>query len=358
MIGDNTRVRPLDGIRGVAILLVVLAHVSALVQWRPLQAASNGLGDLGVFTFFALSGYLITSLLISEERSEGTVNLKRFYLKRTFRILPPAYLYIAFILLCSFVLAIELTPVSVWASAGYFSNYYRWDKIAHSLRHLWSLSVEEQFYFLWPFIFVFFPRRRIWLLFLVIVLSPLWRLLIFEHPQWGLVETIDRRFDALSDTLAAGCLIAFIPQLAKSDARWNWVLNVPTGLLFIGTAGIALSNHPHIFYGAARTVVSLCLAGLIFRSVQGFPRPLAAVLSSKPLTWLGRISYSLYLWQQFFLTDESYRVTGNPVLALGLCLLAGAASYYFVERTANRLRNRVLARFPHKLSAPGIGAAG
>ncbi len=156
-----TRIPSLDGLRALSIFLVMALHtiqrysVSHHVSlvW---YAIFNG--ETGVFIFFEISGFLITSLLLQEHEKRGSISLRGFYLRRAFRILPPLYLYIGVIVLLGLAGRILLTRIDIVSALFFFHNIKASD-VMWSLEHLWSISAEEQFYLVWPFILVYCLRR-------------------------------------------------------------------------------------------------------------------------------------------------------------------------------------------------------
>ena len=154
----GSRIASLDGIRGISILMVLVAHLSGTKNFpfTELMHQIGDLGNLGVRVFFVISGFLITSLLLHEVKKTGTISLKGFYLRRTFRIFPAFYAYIAIMGVAWALGWIPLRAADVIHASTYTVNY------AHGrswyIGHIWSLSVEEQFYLLWPAALLLLPR--------------------------------------------------------------------------------------------------------------------------------------------------------------------------------------------------------
>jgi peptidoglycan/LPS O-acetylase OafA/YrhL len=151
---ELARIPSLDGLRALSIFLVVSLHtlqrysIDHRVAWG-WYALFNG--ACGVEIFFVISGFLITSLLLQEQRKRGAFSLSGFYLRRAFRILPPLYFYIGFVVLLGIGGRITLNRSDIVSSLFFFHNFSR-DATMWPLEHLWSISVEEQFYLIWPFI--------------------------------------------------------------------------------------------------------------------------------------------------------------------------------------------------------------
>jgi peptidoglycan/LPS O-acetylase OafA/YrhL len=187
-IANATSSRPgstilgLDGLRAFPISLVLIAHLLGTRNFHPPEVISCVLGifflgPLGVRVFIVISGFLITSLLLEEERRTGTVSLSCFYFRRTLRIFPPYYLYISIIVLMETIGALSLRPGDVWHAMIYTTNYHR-DRSWY-LGHAWSLAVEEQCYILWPSLYRRLGQSKAKrVLCGGILLAPVWRLLV------------------------------------------------------------------------------------------------------------------------------------------------------------------------------------
>ena len=332
------RVRSLDGVRGIAVLLVLLAHVH--ISGHSLPRAAE-MGNIGVRLFFVLSGFLITSLLQNEEATKGFVSLKDFYMRRAFRILPACWFYVLVIAIMAAMHSCVISRLALWASLAYVSNFVRWDLIEQPLRHLWSLSVEEQFYVMWPFLFVYLPRFRRKIVFTVMVASPLWRIAIVAHPAWHIGETIDRRLDAIADCIAVGCFIALRPPAASLLRPIRAGLSL--ALLFTGIAGGFTLMHPRLYYGAGETLLNCGLAIFVAAAVRFRVCACFRWLESSPLVVMGTLSYSLYLWQQIVLMREG--VASPPLWSqLCLCGVLAVLSFFLIEKPALRLRSALLNR--------------
>ena len=154
---DRKHIPALDGIRCVAISLVVLAHAAGTRNFTGLEVALEPLGNLGVRIFFVLSGFLISTLLFSELDARGSISLKGFYTRRFFRIFPAYYSFLFVIALLSAGGFVALHDNDLLHAFSYTSDYYR--ERSWLVGHTWSLSVEEQFYLLWPLVIVLAGRE-------------------------------------------------------------------------------------------------------------------------------------------------------------------------------------------------------
>ena len=313
------RIPSLDGLRAVSLACVLLAHLSGtrhFFRWDVLEIY----GNFGVRIFFVISGFLITGLLLKEHEKTGTISLRDFYMRRAYRILPAAY---AFMLAMIAAHWHALSWSSILSALTYSSNYFH-DK-DWVLGHLWSLSVEEQFYLLWPLTLLLFFRIRLWVVASLLLSGPPLRALFWVI--WG-YRAVEHPFPVVMDALAAGCALAMLqPQLQRRE-RWlssRWFLLVPTLTTLLPLLRL-VSNRTYQVAGLAVMQVGIAL------SIQHAVRMRYRVLNWTPVAWLGTLSYSFYLWQQPFLDRGSQAWwTGFPQ-NLAFALLFAAASYYWVEK--------------------------
>ena len=315
------RIPSLDGLRAISISLVVVGH------WAELRYRSDVAGafaNLGVRIFFIISGYLISTLLLNEYEKKATIRLREFYVRRAYRILPAA---MAFMLPVFVLYWHDLRWYHMMAAALYFANF----DFAHPwfLGHLWSLSVEEQFYFLWPSVLKKWHRHKVAILMGVVAFAPLYRIVCHFLQLHG---RADETFPAVADVLAVGCLLAiFAGRLPKLKAAWAWVMLFPVVLVPVYAGLLRFHITPWLLF-VFWPAMHLAIAGLLLHLVQ---RPYW-ILNAKPVVWLGKISYSLYLWQQLFVFGTHPRPWYLVWLALGMA----SVSYYLVEQPMLRMRER------------------
>ena len=310
---------------------MLLAHLSGtrhFYRWDVLEIY----GNFGVRVFFVISGYLITTLLLKEHERTGRISLKDFYVRRAYRILPAAY---AFMLVAVATQWRALSWPSMLAAVTYTSNYFHggpW-----TLGHLWSLSVEEQFYMLWPALMVMFYRRRLWLAPELLLLAPPLRVLFWT--LWG-HRGLEHPFPVVMDAVAAGCALAMIePHLRRHEAwlRSRWFLLVAALTVLLPLIQI---HHNRTYQVVGLSTVHAGIALSIAHAVRVHYR----TLNWEPIVWLGTMSYSFYLWQQPFLNRGSTTWWTAFPQNLILALACASASYYGVERPFLALRERRKAR--------------
>ena len=346
----SSRIQGLDGLRALSIALVLLAHLQGTRGlWLPDSADSIlrqfELGSLGVRVFFVISGFLITTLILGELRRTGDLSLSRFYFRRTLRIFPPFYLYVAVIAGLLWRGVLTLREGDVLHAVTYTINYHR-DRAWH-LGHAWSLSVEEQFYLLWPALFRWLgPRRSVGLLAGYLAAAPLWRgmvAVLFPELRLGIGET----FFTTADSIAIGCLLALLRPRLMAWAGYRRI--VDSGLFYAVAPALLAANALSRFAWPNWLVFMTAQNLLIAVTVERLTRDsgwMARVLAWRPIALLGLWSYSVYLWQQPFLNrhDQDSWWTAFPANLLATLAVA-ASSYYLVERPALRLRERLEARW-------------
>jgi peptidoglycan/LPS O-acetylase OafA/YrhL len=324
---EHSRIASLDGLRAGSIALVVLGHLAA-TRYFPLRSPylAAHYADAAVRAFFVISGFLITTLLLREQQESGTIRLKEFYVRRAYRILPAAYF---FMIVVSAVFHAALSPKDLAIAFTYLTSYS-----VHRpwiLGHLWSLSVEEQFYFLWPLVMRKGARTATQVAIVVMVIAPAVRLILAAS---GYAQGNGSYFPLVSDAIATGCLLALLQPVVKKHAAFFAWRGFP--LIWILTLLIPVFFRTH--YTAYETVGSPVLHVGLALCMQNAITARYRVLNARLPVWIGALSYSLYLWQEPFLNRYSSRwYTAFPA-NLVLAFLAAGISYYCIERPALRWR--------------------
>jgi peptidoglycan/LPS O-acetylase OafA/YrhL len=295
------------------------------------------LAHFGVRVFFVISGFLITTLLLGEEKRTQTISLKKFYFRRTMRIFPPFYVFIALMALAYAMGWITLNRHDILAAITYTTNYHH-DRAWH-LGHTWSLAVEEQFYLLWPFLVkVLGSRGAAKAALATIIASPLLRIgLLIGAPSFrpGIGET----FPTVADAIATGCLLACHREAFALSPRWMAFLKGPW--VWLAPAfGVVMVFFPSAKVDAllGETITNLGIVIMIERVVRFPNQGLGQWLNTRPVVFVGALSYSLYLWQQPFLNRASENAICRFPLNVGVAFLCALASYYLIETPALRLR--------------------
>ncbi|MGE5609878.1 MAG: acyltransferase family protein [Bacillota bacterium] len=342
------RIPSLDGLRGIAILLVLLAHVCQTHRFPitgPLKQFFL-LGGVGVEIFFVLSGFLITTLMLREIDGRGRLSIRHFYRRRILRIVPA---YACFLLAVAALVLIGQSELDSrqWAAAlTYTVNFLRhptWE-----IGHAWSLSIEEHFYLLWPLVMGFGrpdTARRIAMAVIAIGFALRWAILT-AIPQYTLMAEL-WTFTRL-DGIAFGCFLALLAH----DVLWRQRLDVLAARpALLGLAGVALlgsmwmSNISGKFaVGLAFTINAAAISMLTWAAIRYRHSLVGRLLNSRALSAIGVGSYSLYLWQQMFLNHNKSGFPYTFPQNLAFAGLAACMSYWLVERPFLRLKDRLQDR--------------
>lgn len=328
----------LDGLRGIAIGIVLLEHF-ALLPGNAFLPVTGGL-DL----FFVLSGFLITTLLLEEHAEAGRISLPGFYARRARRLLPGLFVMLAVFAVIAVARGID--PLPDLARYGFYTANITTalapDSVTTSgLGHLWSLAEEEQFYLVWPLLLLLFMRVRRLLLPLTVALAAaliLWRAhLALAGVGWQLYY----RPDTHSDGLVIGAVLAIVLRRRP--------LLLPAGLqpwLVAAFAGWCVVGPYFAWEIVGRPVLEILCAGLVLAAAT--ESQLSVGLSWRPLVWLGKISYSLYLWHFMILWSFGW----DPLRALPVSFAAAWLSYRFIEQPFRRHRRAFMgSALPAPVSA-------
>ena len=337
------RIGTLDGLRAISIALVLFAHLRGTAGFWAQPSRRLDFGQLGVTVFFVISGYLITSLLLDELDKSGTVRLGRFYFRRTLRIFPAFYVAIIGLTLAHAAGLVAIQPGDLTAAATYTMNFR--PSPGWTFGHTWSLAVEEQFYVLWPLALRSLGRRRgTMLVVAVLVLAPVTRTLLHRFVP-AFEPLIDQSFPTVADSIAGGCLLALGRGVLDRSPTYLRFVRSPALWLAPAVALLAsaMEPHPAVYDLLGKSVeiaaITITLDGCI-RNAAGSTR----WLNWGPLSFVGTLSYSLYLWQQPFLNRTEARVFTWFPLNIALVFVFALASYYGVEKPFLRLRQRVERR--------------
>lgn len=348
------RIPSLDGLRGISIALVLLGHLAGTAGF-PLSEGSgsfSAISALGVRVFFVISGFLITGLLLEEVRRKGRIHIGRFYFRRTLRIFPPYYVFLFVTFIASALDAFTLAPGDIVHTMTYTANYH--EERSWYIGHTWSLSVEEQFYLLWPAVLMLSGvRRGIVIAAAVVVLSPAIRLFEWNFLPWA-AAGVGTRFETVADSIAIGCVLAGSRAWLHRSALYMRALASPAFIVVpcLAVAGGLLTDHPQASFAVGMSVSNLAAALCIDWAVTFDEGRIGRVLNAAPLMFVGWISYSLYLWQQLFLNRASDALITSFPLNLLLAVTAAIASYVIVERPSLRARRAIEARIFSRRPAP------
>jgi peptidoglycan/LPS O-acetylase OafA/YrhL len=334
-------------LRAISIGLVLLAHLVGTRSF-PLTLTSGSLlslGELGVHVFFVISGFLITRLLLEELAGTGRISLTEFYFRRTMRIFPAYYTFLLAVFALAAFGAVKLAPRDMLHTLTYTSNYY----LARSwyVGHTWSLSVEEQFYLIWPALLVLAGRRRaLMLAACTVLMAPAIRV-----ASWELMRSsgdgIGDRFETVADAIAIGCVLAGSRDWLHGQALYRRMLASPWFAVVpcFAVAEVLLYDHPIAHFLIGMSVTNLALMATIDWCVTFGTGRVGRILNWRPMVFAGTLSYSLYLWQQLFLNRSADGPMSSFPLNIALAGALALASYYLIERPALSLRRRLDGRW-------------
>ncbi|SRR5579883_583455 len=334
----------LDGIRAISFFIIFLQHVG--LEFIP--------GIFGVTIFFFLSGYLITTLLRMEFDKAGNINLKNFYIRRTLRIFPPFYLVLGMALILTSV-GILQEKVTFWGFISqlfYFYNYYQiensWHGVPAGTMVFWSLSVEEHFYLVFPFFYIFLRRyvpsrfQQMLLLLGMCGIILLWRCILVYGLHSSELRTRVAT-DTRIDSILFGCILAIygnpiLDKVKYSAHQWLRIW-LPLGILAI--VFTLITREPQFRETFRYTIQGIALFPIFITAIRYSDSSLFQFLNLNGIKFLGVMSYSLYLIHYIFL--NALKTTNFPVfiqalLALGLSIITATAIYYFVEKPCARLK--------------------
>jgi peptidoglycan/LPS O-acetylase OafA/YrhL len=360
------RIPSLDGVRAVAILLVLYSHADIPGHSAFVLAAIKGrCGFLGVQMFFVLSGFLITALLLRERERTGGVSRRAFYLRRALRILPAYAVYLAVVAVLPPMADTTLTGKDWFSALTYTVNFHSLP-IPVAISHVWSLSVEEHFYLLWPMVFAAGSLASTrWTALGCMAFCLSFRCIgLLIQPDAG--PWLDLWTFSRMDDIAVGCLLA----LATCDVRARQFLDgfaARLPLIVSATAILALSQvlgtrfagsrilSPPAFAivcGSSNTINSVCIALLLWSAITRPVGVIDRVLNCRVMIGIGAVSYSLYLWHVLFCDPEPGVINTFP-LNLFLTFAVALLSYSLIEKRFLALKDRLGGGLPTPMLSHG-----
>lgn len=333
-------IRGFDGLRAISVLLVIASHVGIMgvLTGGPAQRFFTVFdADFGVRTFFVLSGFLITRLLIREKDETGQVNIFYFMIRRVLRILPVYFLAVGFVWLLSLYGIAFFSDKAFLYSLLFAYNYVPQASAVNYLSHLWSLAIEEQFYIAWPFLFsiLIFNRRAI-IAFCFLVIAVCWYVLGHPlRPDLSSVYYTGRWTIPAIYPIMIGCTAALLYDQMRPLTNKLF--------LYISATLIAM---PLIVTMTPTATVAHCfgIAGLLAWITNSQDSLLVKCLEFRPLAYIGTISYGLYIWQGIFTGNGPYRggQIWPPDVWTGalLTFMIAPISFKFFEAPLNRIGKR------------------
>lgn len=341
---ERGRVPCLDGLRAVSILLVLLAHASETHGFRAPRLVSviaRG-GSIGVDVFFVISGFLITLLLMREISRTDSVSIPDFYRRRALRILPAYIAYCLVVLCLTQSHQLHLHRGDWPAVLTYTVNFLH--KPNWVVGHIWSLSIEEQFYLLWPLTLLLAgPKRGRSIVIGCLLAAPALRVAVYLFDKPDLLY-VDGWTPTRIDSIAAGCLLALLahsPALhrmgVRCRSRLTPILLGACALLILSIIGRRFSIYT---MALGYTVNAACIAAILWFCATNADTTFGRFLQSRILTAVGVLSYSLYLWQQLFLNPYNSSWPARWPVNILLAVAAASVSYLAIEAPFLRLKAR------------------
>lgn len=339
------KISQIDSLRCIAAFMVIMTHYLALVNFRWLSFGAHG-----VQVFFVISGFLITSILLEQKdlAVKKTIIVKNFIIKRALRIFPIYYLVI--------ILFSILSLCGLWAwnrGEGIYYYTYTTNILFYlqgtggvQLNHVWSLAVEEQFYIVWPWLLLFFPKGKEWMLIVLVIALSLGYKMTSGNPNYGFLTI------SSFDTLGMGALLAYFVKtgkIASMKPLWltkylSWILILLIVLYFW------VLNLNLAFSGKINDLVILCFSSLfVYGCYVGFKDWLGWILNLNFMKYLGKISYGLYLYHKFIpyfiqIAANKLKLHVNMyveiVLSLGLTITVAHFSYNLIEKRFIKLKEK------------------
>jgi peptidoglycan/LPS O-acetylase OafA/YrhL len=345
-------IQGLNGLRCLSILIVIIGHF--------FLGEYSGISSLGVYVFFVISGFLITRLLLAEMKETGDVRIGAFYYRRFLRLFPVLIVYMAVVVIFAQIHAIP-TPLIEIASVflyfvNYLKSYYELGGTQHVLPIgvLWSLSVEEHFYLIAPLFIVFVrasPGKVLAFSVAMIVLPLAIRIgYVLQWPEWSNTNRIYMASETRFDSIAYGVFLAAICEVSP-EGRLRRAISSPQALV-AGIALLVLSTiirddffRDTVRYSMRGIGALLIVAPLVFSPRLGWLQTMA---NSPPADWIGRLSYSLYIWHGaawFFLFNIGMtKSVLTSFSELAVTFVLAVASYYLIEMPVLRWRNKTSSR--------------
>jgi len=335
----------LNGIRGIAILMVIMSH---------LRLSTDGFyykifnGDLGVDLFFVLSGFLITTLCIKEKIATNNLSLRKFYIRRALRILPLAYLFLFVVEVLNLAFKLEIPTFQFLGAAFFILNlsYFRSHDLKAPIGHYWSLATEEQFYLIFPPLFKLSFRGFCLAILLIVVLLPVFCLIQEYLPSInnGILYAFTHVLIKFQG-IAVGCLFSIIMF------RYSGFAEIVSSykLLFNSIAIVLIFFLPFNFFYTINAVfinltISLLIGYVIISNLEPRTDLFYIIFNNKVISYIGVLSYSIYIWQQIFTMHQPwenlFRIANSKLLNILALAIVAFCSYQFFERRFLRFKKK------------------
>jgi len=329
----------LDGLRAVAVAIVIIAHVDHRVYNSKWVSTFIPFGNLGVYIFFVLSGFLITTLLLKEKVTTGDISLKDFYRRRFFRIVPVAYLFLVTIIILKYAFNLPLTMPDIILGFFFlrrldnpFNQFYT--------THFWTLSYEEEYYILYPFILKKSLRLYVYTLLFIIAMQFLFLTPLYNYFHFPGKKLFYQVFVTSFEGLTIGSLFSILVfQKIIDPSKKRKYLTVINLLL---VASIVFIHQLDIYFPVRVFSSALIALFIVFNINPNNKTIFYRILNSKPFIYVGKLSYSIYIWQQIFTIALPWKglfpYSDSVVFNLLALFIVAYCSYNFYEKFFLRFR--------------------
>lgn len=330
---SSSRLPVLDGLRAIAILSVLAYHFG--FEWVP--------ADLGVSLFFVLSGFLVTRGFLDEYDRTGTIDAWAFHRRRALRIFPAYYAFLGLLFCEEWFRGYRWDPWLIISGLTHTVNYYNayYGHPGTGIAHIWALSLLEQSYLIWPHVLKrVLPRGHrflIWMLVSTIAVVLTWRVVAsaalgYSHAY--LYNSLETRLD----TVVLGAVLAVHQKWKRnSGERWLERCHPAASLVTLAILGLSRFGGSEAYhYAAGFTVQAVLLAVFVTQLLVYYRSGLWSWLDLAPISYFGKISYSVYLWHLvcFGVAERLIAVSVQYkfILAVSICVVVGSVSYFLFER--------------------------
>jgi len=344
-MSTSTYLPSLNGVRAISILLVLGSHVTHSFDLAPstlLYVRTFFNGYLGVNIFFVLSGFLITYLLVKEENDTGSISLRNFFLRRIFRILPVYFAFLLALLLIDRFTAVDFSTCEWITSLTLTKNFgcHQWLD-----GHLWSISVEEQFYLIWPFVLVYAVKGKQRNVFAIslIVIAVFFR--VFFHRAGYYVQESYSFFTNM-DSLMLGSVTGLLffrgsPWLIRILSFRPQLIRTLIMMLMLATSYAEIHHSFRVILNPFGKSIQSVAAAYLIASYVYLPVGIGyRILNNKIVSYIGVLSYSIYIWQQIFFERSFNGGVALFPLNILLIMIVAFLSYNFLEQPFLKLRRK------------------
>jgi peptidoglycan/LPS O-acetylase OafA/YrhL len=293
----------LNGWRAIAVLLVIGAHSYTMLRnggttFGNFVALVLSHAGIGVDIFFAISGFLICTLLLREKEEDGSTDLTGFYIRRCFRILPPMWVYLLIVGVLSAISILNVKAFDIVSAALFLRNYV--ERSSWYADHFWSLAVEEHFYLFVPLLLSRLTRQSALRVSLSIVIGCA----LIRIAEFHLIDgKVEFHSEARIDAIMYGAIWAILRHAFQKELERSIT---PTVVFSVFVASLVLSSV-FDYMPLRRTLMAATIPLPIIWTVLNSQSVIGRILESRPLQGIGKISYSLYIWQMMFLVPTIVR---------------------------------------------------